>query len=75
MPTQEIQPAALSVPQAAAYLGVSRATVYRISAERGEGASGLEPLLIRGRRVLLREDLDAYLQSCRARQGRRAALP
>ena len=61
----DVESPVLSVAQAAVYLGVSRATVYRITAEQGRGPSGLQPLLIRGRRVFLRADLDAYLQRCK----------
>jgi excisionase family DNA binding protein len=55
-----VQPAALTVDQAATYIGVSRRTMYRISAEAGTG--GLPVVHIRGRRVFLRRHLDAYLE-------------
>jgi excisionase family DNA binding protein len=51
----------LSIPEAAAYLGISRATLYRISAERGQGGSGLNVVPIRGRRFFEQRALDAYI--------------
>lgn len=57
-----VTPAALSVNDAAAYIGVSRATLYRITAESGTSPTGLRPLRVRGRRLFLRTDLDAYLR-------------
>lgn len=59
--TPGFEPAALSVTEAAAYIGVSRATLYRITAECGTSPTGLRPLRVRGRRLFLRKDLDAYL--------------
>jgi predicted DNA-binding transcriptional regulator AlpA len=67
-----IQPAALSVTDAAAYLGVSRKTMYRISAERGTGG-GPCPVEIRGRRVFRVKDLDAYLDRQQTTSVRRPA--
>jgi excisionase family DNA binding protein len=54
-------PAALTVKQAAAYLGVSTRTLYRITAECGTGKDELPVVHIRGRRLFLRRDLDTYL--------------
>jgi excisionase family DNA binding protein len=68
----EILPAALSVPAAAAYLGISRATLYRIAAECGTGNSGLQVVRIRGRRLFMRRDLDAYLARHRVPATNRA---
>jgi excisionase family DNA binding protein len=56
-----LDPALLSVPQAAAYLGISRATLYRVAAECGTGKTGLRVVRIRGRRLFKRTDLDAYI--------------
>ena len=50
-------PAGLSVNASAAYISVSRATMYRIL-DSGEIASGL----IGRRRIIMRRDLDAYLE-------------
>jgi excisionase family DNA binding protein len=50
-------PAGLSVNASAAYISVSRATMYRIL-DSGEIASGL----IGRRRIIRRMDLDAYLE-------------
>jgi excisionase family DNA binding protein len=61
MTSTSLEPAALSVTDAAAYMGVSRATLYRIAAECGTGSSGLQVVRVRGRRLFLRRDLDAYL--------------
>ncbi len=57
MTTQSIQ-GALSVEEAANYLSVSRAALYRLM------SSGQVPSLHIGkRRVVRREDLDAFLES------------
>lgn len=66
------EPATYSVPDAARYLGVSRATLYRITAERGTGKSSLMPTVIRGRRVFTRKQLDAYLDACTVKPRRTA---
>jgi excisionase family DNA binding protein len=58
---EPISPAALTVSQAATYLGISRRTLYRISAERGVGKSRLPVCCIEGRRLFRVCDLDAYL--------------
>lgn len=68
-----ITPGALSVLDAAAYLGVSRRTLYRISAECGTGPSALPVAHIRGRRVFRVRDLDAYLARQVVQGGRRTA--
>jgi excisionase family DNA binding protein len=62
MTATAILPAALTVDQAAAYIGVSRRTMYRLSAECGTGKSELPVVHVRGRRVFLRRHLDAYLE-------------
>lgn len=64
---------ALGVMDAAAYLGVSRRTLYRISAECGTGPSALPVTHIRGRRVFRVRDLDAYLARQVVTGGRRSA--
>ncbi len=51
----------LSVSDAAAYLGISRASLYRIAAECGTGKSGLAVIRIRGRRLFKKTDLDAFI--------------
>lgn len=66
-----VQPAALSVADSATYLGISRKTMYRISAERGTGG-GPVPVEIRGRRVFRVKDLDAYLERQQATSRRSA---
>lgn len=62
---------ALGVDDAAKYLGVSRRTLYRISAECG--TTGLPVVHIRGRRVFRTRDLDAYLDRHVIRGGRKSA--
>lgn len=63
MTATAVEPAALTVDQAATYLGVSRRTLYRITAECGTGKDNLPIIRLRGRRLFLRRDLDAYLQA------------
>jgi excisionase family DNA binding protein len=58
-----IVPAALSVEDAATYLGISRNTVYRLSAECGTRVPELRPVHIGGRRLFRRIDLDAFLEA------------
>lgn len=62
---------ALGVNDAAAYLGVSRRTLYRLSAECGTGA--LPVVHLRGRRVFRVVDLDRFLAQQLAGAGRRAS--
>lgn len=53
----------LDVAGAAAYLGISRRTLYRLSAAQGQGRAGLPVIhLSPGRRGFLQSDLDAYLR-------------
>ena len=66
-------PAALGVDDAAKYLGVSRRTLYRISAECGNGPDALPVVHVRGRRVFRTRDLDAYLDRHVIRGGRKTA--
>lgn len=66
-------PAALGIEDAAKYLGVSRRTLYRISAECGTGPDALKVVHIRGRRVFRTRDLDAYLDRHVVRGGRQFA--
>jgi excisionase family DNA binding protein len=54
-------PALLSVNDAAAYLGISRATVYRLAAECGAG-KGPRVTKVRGRSMFKRAELDAYIE-------------
>ena len=63
-------PAALSVADAARYIGISRSSMYRLTAECGT-RTGLRPVHIGGRRVFRVKDLDAYLEANLA--GRRSA--
>lgn len=65
MTASAIEPSALTVDQAATYLGVSRRTLYRITAECGTGKDDLPVIHVRGRRLFLRRDLDAYLEAHR----------
>jgi excisionase family DNA binding protein len=59
--TAAVTPAAYTVKQAATYLGVSTRTLYRITAECGAGAAEIPVIHVRGRRLFLKADLDAYL--------------
>lgn len=54
----ELQPRAMRVDEAAAYIGVHRSTMYRL-ARAGE----LLPRKILGRTVYLRDDLDRFLET------------
>lgn len=54
-------PGALSVVDAAKYLGISRSSMYRLTAECG-ARDDLRPVHIGGRRVFRVKDLDAYLE-------------
>lgn len=56
----KITPAALGVADAAKYLGISRTSMYRLTAECGT-RSPLRPVHIGGRRVFRVVDLDAFL--------------
>lgn len=69
--TTNVEAAALTVAQAAAYLGVSRRTLYRITAECGTGKDDLPFIAIRGRRLFLRRDLDTYLAAHQVQPIRR----
>ena len=69
-----ISPALLSVNDTALYLGVSRATVYRMSAERGVGRFPA-PKLIRGRRLFAVKDLDAFIAQANPAGGHQARVP
>lgn len=56
----KVPPAALTIPQASEYTGLSRSFIYSLF------EADLLPRLKAGKRVLvLRSDLDAYLQSLR----------
>lgn len=55
-------PAALSVADAAKYLGISRSSMYRLTAECGTRVN-LRPVHIGGRRVFRIVDLDRYLEA------------
>lgn len=56
--TDPIQPAALSIREAASYARLSRATIYRLLAAPG---TPLRASKIGTRRVILRESVDALL--------------
>lgn len=64
---------ALGVEDAARYLGVSRRTMYRLSAECGTGPAQLPVVHIGGRRLFRLRDLDAFLAQQVVRGGRRSA--
>lgn len=67
-------PAALGVDDAAAYLGISRRTMYRLSAECGNGPSAIPVVHVSpGRRVFRIRDLDAYLARQTVTGGRKTA--
>jgi excisionase family DNA binding protein len=57
MSETRIIPAALSIAEAAAYLNVSRATLYRLL-----GSGAFRSCSIGRRRVVLRSELDRFLQ-------------
>lgn len=61
---RQIAPAGLSIQQAADYVGVSRAALYRLL---GDGS--LLSLHIGRRRIVLKEHLDRYLQERLAAAG------
>ncbi|WP_337267889.1 helix-turn-helix domain-containing protein [Oryzifoliimicrobium ureilyticus] len=63
-----IAPAALSIKDAAAYIGISRANLYRIM-QSGK----LRPAKVGGRTLIRRIDADAFLEA--AIIGRRATTP
>ena len=54
-------PALLSVNDAAAYLGISRSTMYRLAAECGAGG-GPQVTPVRGRRMFSVAELDAFIE-------------
>ena len=56
----DIQPFAYRIPEAAKFSGTSRSTIYRLIADRQ-----ITPLKVRGRTLILREDLEAYVRSLR----------
>jgi len=56
-----IQPRALSIDQAAAYVGIHRTSIYRL-VNRGK----LTLRKIGGRSIILRDDLDALLEASAA---------
>lgn len=57
-----VVPAALSVAEAARYIGISRSAMYRLTAECGTRVD-LRPVHIGGRRVFRVADLDRYLEA------------
>lgn len=57
--------AALSVDEAAHYLGVARATLYRLM------DTAIPSFHIGRRRLILRSHLDRYLQECLSEEGTR----
>jgi len=68
-----VEPAALSVTQAAQYLGISRSSMYRLCAESNANGTGLDVVaVLPGRRVFQRAELDRYLAAHIVRGGRRA---
>ena len=69
-----LAPAVLNVKDAAAYLGVSARTMYRLSAQCGTGPQDLPVVHVRGRRVFAVADLDAYLERQRS-TATRPVLP
>lgn len=66
-----VAPAALSAADAAAYLGLSRASVWRMAAA---GTLPRPVMLSPGRRAWMRDELDQWLEQRRTeRDGRPAA--
>lgn len=66
----QIQPTALTISEAASYLRVSRATLYRLMSAPN---SPLKTAKIGARRVVLRESLDSLLAIGAAIPSTRAA--
>lgn len=61
-PNMDVIPAALSVPTAAKYIGISRANMYRLIK-----AGAIVPAKVGHRTVIRRADADAFLESCLTR--------
>ena len=61
---KNIQPAVLSVDQAHQYCGIGKAFFYRLM---GEGT--VKSFHLGKRRLILRDDLDAFLQSLQEREN------
>jgi excisionase family DNA binding protein len=69
-PRLPVMPALLSVKDTAIYLGVSRSTVYKLSAQCGTGPAAL-PVVYIGRKRLFRvADLDRLIERSVAHGGR-----
>ncbi len=69
-----VSPALLSVADTAVYLGVSRTTVYKLSAACGAGTGEL-PVVHIGRKRLFRvADLDRLIERSVAHGGRQSRI-
>lgn len=67
--TKPERPAALSIPAAASYLSISRASIYRLI------KAGELPLVkVGGRSLIRRSDADALLTNCMDRGQRTANI-
>jgi predicted DNA-binding transcriptional regulator AlpA len=64
---------ALGVNDAAKFLGISRRSMYRLTAECGTGPSQIPVVHIGGRRVFRVRDLQAFLDRNVVAGGRRSA--
>lgn len=62
--TSSTEKAAFSVEEAGIYLGTSRPTVYRLM-----DSGGLPSIHIGRRRLVLKEDLDKFIQDRKAEAG------
>lgn len=68
---RKVTPALLSVADTATYLGVSRTTVYKLSAACGTGPGALPVVHIGGKRLFRITDLDRFIERSVAHGGRR----
>jgi len=70
---RKVTPALLSVADTATYLGVSRTTVYKLSAACGTGPAALPVVHIGGKRLFRLTDLERLIErsvACGGRQSR-----
>jgi len=69
-PRRPVSPALLSVADTAIFLGVSRTTVYKLSAACGTGPAALPVVHIGGKRLFRVTDLDRFIERSIAHGGR-----
>jgi len=70
-PRRPVSPALLSVADTATFLGVSRTTVYKLSAACGTGPGALPVVHIGGKRLFRITDLDRLIDRSVTHGGRR----